>query len=283
MKKKILVPVDFSALSDAASAYAAAIAGMIHADVILYHSFFDQVYFSDGGFSTGFESGLLLTDELIHDLFKKKEEQLLAFAGMLTGQYPGVKFEARTESGDPVLQIPNACLKIAPELVVMGSARLGRKGRFAGSVCEKAMTACGVPVLAVAETVKFQKISAILYMTGFEPADTEAILKLSDTLSGYDGKFFCLHLESGKEEQLDHDKMDELAEKVMMLRLPQQFSFHVLSSENPHIVLEQFIKRNGIGLIAFIPHRRSFFRSLLHQEITKKDLFLTHVPILSLP
>ena len=76
MTGKILVPVDFSSHTKVFCSYAIYLAKLTGKDIILFHSFFDQIYSSDGGFATGFESGIMLTDEIILDFYRKKEIRL---------------------------------------------------------------------------------------------------------------------------------------------------------------------------------------------------------------
>ena len=288
MNPKILLPVDFSPLSSVSCDYAAGFAQLTGRDVILFHSFFDQIYFSDGGFSTGFESGIMLTDELILDLYKKKETRLAEMAAQCARKLAasgkaGSSFETLIESGDPEVQIPNACRNLKPGLVIMGSAGLGLKGRFPGSVCEKIMKNCGLPVMAIPETAVFKGLEQVVYMTEFNPSDPEAIRLLSETLSLASIRVDCLHLCPESDHQLALDKMDSLRTVVDAMNLPQSFQFVVKASYDLPRSLREFVDEKMVRLIAFIPHHRSFFKSLLHQDLTKKDLFLTQTPILSLP
>ena len=135
--KKILVPVDFSPNTWISCDYARELALATGAEIILFHSFFEQIYFSDGGFATGFESGIMLTDEIILDFYRQKERQLEELTMELGKTDNGsinkpLEVSYIIESGDPEIQILNAIDKIKPDLVVMGSAGLGKKGCLSG-------------------------------------------------------------------------------------------------------------------------------------------------------
>src|SRR5512145_2039625 len=124
--KKILVPVDFSKHTSVSSRYALQLAQVFGAEIILFHSFFDQFYYSDGGLSTGFESGLLMTDEIIMDFYKQKEMTLQELAKVLNSEIPKekagrIKISCRMESGNPEIQIINAINQLKPDMIVMGS------------------------------------------------------------------------------------------------------------------------------------------------------------------
>ena len=91
--------------------YAIYLAKLTGKDIILFHSFFDQIYFSDGGFATGFESGIMLTDEIILDFYRKKEIRLNEIAkemmdSLITQGSPAVSVTCQMESGNPEVQIP---------------------------------------------------------------------------------------------------------------------------------------------------------------------------------
>ncbi len=254
--KKILVPVDFSSHTDISCHYALSIAKDTGAELILFHSFFDQVYFTDGGFSTSFESGIMLTDEIILDFYKQKESLLKSIVdGLLSSLNPEdreqIKISSYMESGDPEVQIISAIQKHKPDLIIMGSTGMGKKSIFSGSVARRIIDHTNIPVLAVPAGADKGKIHNIAYMSVFDKNDPEAIRDIEALFSGFDFNLIILHINT------DQDKNE-------------QFD-----------MLRQSLVKNNIDLIAFIPHKRNAFMNLFHRGITREDLFLTQIPILA--
>lgn len=286
--KKILLPVDFSPNTVKSCDYALEIACKTGSVVTLFHSFFDQVYFSDGGFSTGFESGILLTDELILDFYKKKEERLKELAAEYTGimakkGFPGLSFNFIIESGDPQVNILQCAKSMNAGLIIMGSTGLGKKAHLAGSVCERIINHSSIPVLAVPESISYTDIEHVLYMTDFEEGDTTALAGIRNLFGQATKKIYCLHLDIGGNGKENDEQMLSLSRKAHQSITPGEISFHVIDCRQPVETINEFVQQNKIGLISFIPHRRGFFRSLIRQDLTKKDLFLTNIPILAMP
>lgn len=286
--KKIFVPVDFSPHSEISCNYAYDLGVLTGSEVVLFHSFFDQIYFSDGGFVTGFESGVMLTDELILDFFKQKEKKINELAERYNRKLRhdnihSLKFSCMIESGDPQHLILEACKQSDSGLIIMGSKGMGKKGYLSGSVCERVMNHSDIPVMAVSSGGGFPATRKVLYMTDYELEDVDAIENIRSFFRPVELDIFCLHLNISEHDSDAERKMRSLAEELDKKEIAGNISFHVINCQNPHDLLVSFIKEHGISLIAFIPHKRSLFKSLMHQGITKKDLFLTNIPILSTP
>lgn len=287
-KGNILVPVDFSAHTMASCHYALSLAISLNLDVLLFHSFFDQIYFSDGGFATGFETGIMMTDELILDFYKQKEtrireiaEELRNLAAKSGKEEISVKFQM--ESGDPEVQIMHAIERINPRLIVMGSSGMGKKRIFSGSVARRVIDHAEIPVIAVPDAELPALIKDVVYMTNFESYDSQALVEIDTLLSPLSIHIHCVHVCRFKDQDAAKQLMDSLSRKDIPVRPKTKLSFHTVAGDDYESSLTDYLDQNGISLIAFIPHKRYLFKDLLRQNITKDDLFLTRIPILAIP
>ena len=288
MKSKILVPVDFSPHTMASCRYALSLASLLNMDILLFHSFFDQIYFSDGGFSTGFETGIMMTDELILDFYKQKEARMETIAGELRSSSvkegnAEVSVQCQMESGDPEVQILNAIERVKPRLIVMGSGGIGRKSILSGSVARRIMDHTSVPVIAVPNIGLPENVNEIAYMTNFESYDTLAIAEIDALLSPLPISIHCVHVCQSQNDADAKMAMESLSKKEIPSRTATIISFTVISGDESEAALEKFLEQFNINLIAFIPHKRNVFKNLLRQNITKDDLFLTRIPIMAIP
>jgi nucleotide-binding universal stress UspA family protein len=284
--KRILVPVDFSPNTEITCQYALLIAESCGAEIILFHSFFDQIYFSDGGFSTSFESGIMLTDEIILDFYRQKEAKLKETAEAMESSvfHPdkaGVRVTAKMESGDPEIQILNAIQLLKPDLIIMGSSGMGKKNLFSGSVARRIIHHTEVPVIAIPHAERSQKIKNVAYMTTFDASDTNAILEVDNLFAPFHIKISCVHLANKDEETESRTKLRALSENQALSVLGERISFAVLDYHPDLDTLRDFLHENAIDLISFIPHKRNALKSLFYQGITKEDLFQTHVPVMA--
>jgi len=284
--KRILVPVDFSHHTDISCRYAIELAPPADSEIILFYSFFDQFFYTDGGFATGFESGVMMTDEIILDLFKQKELKLQELVKELKSLMEqddkmNIEISSRIESGNPEVQIIRILEQMKPDLVVMGSGGMGRKGLLAGSVARRIIDSASIPVVAVPELDRVQKVRNIAYMTTFNPGDFRVILKIEDLLSTFRVNIFCVHLAGSDPDPKALLKMNSLSDNQELSRLEGRISFHVLENDREEETLQNFVTENQIGLVAFIPHKRNLFRNLFYHGITREDLFQMQIPIMA--
>jgi nucleotide-binding universal stress UspA family protein len=284
--KKILVPVDFSTHTSVSSRYALQLAEVFGAEIILFHSFFDQFYYSDGGLSTGFESGLLLTDEIILDFYKQKENTLLELAknlkSIISKEKAGIiKISCRMESGNPEIQIINAINQLKPDIIVMGSGGMGKKALLSGSVARRIIDHTDIPVIAIPDRKDVPALLNIAYMTTYDPGDAGVICAIDALLEPFNARFFCLHISKGEPDEEIMQKMNTLSESVGLKSVEGRITFHLESDDTDNQVLDNFMKANKIGLIAFIPHKRNIFEDLFYQGITREDLFKTNIPVMA--
>jgi nucleotide-binding universal stress UspA family protein len=284
--KRILVPVDFSSHTGISCQYALSIARTTGAEIILFHSFFDQIYFSNGGLNTGFESGIMLTDEIVMDFFNQKELKLKNLADELKSilkqdEKTGINIIIRMESGDPDIQISHAIYELDPDLIIMGSGGMGKKGLLSGSVARHVVDNTEIPVIAVPDLSEVPSIRNVLYMTAFDDADPNVISKIDSVLSDFHVIIHCLHLLNDKNKSTAVHKMKELSENQLLQKVKGRIFFQTLEFNGNEDQLIDFIKTNEITLIAFIPHKRNIFKNIFYQGISREDLFLTHVPIMA--
>jgi nucleotide-binding universal stress UspA family protein len=278
--------VDFSAHTDISCQYALMISLVTGAEIILFHSFFDQFYYSDGGLSTGFESGLMMNDEIILDLYNQKKARLDRITKELNNRIlkngkAGKVISARMDSGDPEVQILQVAKEINPDLIVMGSGGIGKKGLLAGSVARRIIDHTEIPVIAVPDIKKIPQIKNIAYMTTFDLADLNVIPGIDSLLASFKVNIYCLHLSKNSPVSEDTEKMNVHSEILAPINHDGRISFHVLKIDHEEEVLQNFMTEHQIGLIAFIPHKRHMFEDLFYQGIKKEDLFETRTPILA--
>jgi nucleotide-binding universal stress UspA family protein len=285
--KRILVPVDFSPHTGTSCQYALKIAKATGAEIILFHSFFDQLYFSGSGFNSGgFESGIMLTDEITLDFHKQKETRLKELAdelqsSLLKSGEPVVKIIYRMEIGDPEVQILQAAEQLDPDLIIMGSSGMGKKRLLSGSVARRIMNSAEIPVIAVPDLDEVPDIRNVVYMTNFNFADHNVIIRIEELLSPFHVNIFCLHLCDENGNAIAKQKMDNFASSQPLKTLEGRISFHLLDAENQQEGLRIFMEEHKADLVVFIPHKRNVLKNIVFHGLTKEDLFLTHIPILA--
>ena len=144
----ILVPVDFYPHSEAAVKFAAKMADLMNASLVVLHVVHDPV--DVPGFYTREEK----KERRLRRMEDVGREMLDKFiAKMIKGSpdLPAIK-QAKTKmvTGIPVTRILEVVEQIQPKCVVMGSqGRTGLAQAFVGSTAEKVVHLCQVPVTIV--------------------------------------------------------------------------------------------------------------------------------------
>ena len=284
--KTIFVPLDFTTRAEKVMEYVFNLAVQTNANILLFHSFFDQIYFSDGGFATGFETNVLVTDEIIGDFYEQRKQNMAdasnALKEKIRSRGLNIRVETRIESGDPEYQILEVSREIEPFLIVMGSKGIGKKGILTGSVTRKVMNHSKYPVIAVPGTEFTGQIRNIAYMTDFSNDDQRSLKKLLDLFEPHKPVIYCIHLLKGNDGEKCREKIKGLVSSDELSGYRDRLSGETLSGRDIQSAINEFIMKNKINLIAFIPHKRNILKEWFSHDITKKDLFLTNVPILGI-
>lgn len=140
--KNILVPIDFSPMSERLMAVAEGLAGAYSARLILVH-----VAHPDPDF-VGMEVGPQYMRDSWAELFKEQHKELQALAAGLNERK--VKADALLVQGPTVRMILQEAHKFKADLIIMGSHGHGALYHLlVGSVCEGVLRKAPCPVLVV--------------------------------------------------------------------------------------------------------------------------------------
>jgi nucleotide-binding universal stress UspA family protein len=139
--KTILVPTDFGEPSESALDYAIDFARVFGSDIVLLHAYEIPIM----GFPDG---ALVATAELTTSITESARIGLER--QMKTREGSGVAMRAIVKQASPVDAVNEVADETHAELVVMGThGRRGLPRALLGSVAEKVVRACKVPVLTV--------------------------------------------------------------------------------------------------------------------------------------
>jgi nucleotide-binding universal stress UspA family protein len=144
---RILVPLDFSAHSEAALHYAVALAARLGASLDVLHVVDDP--FGSGAWAS--ESAALphrYIEELYQNLVEEGERQLAKYRSVPEKSRVAATFTVR--SGQPAASIVDYADAIEADLIVMGThGRTGLKHTFMGSVAERVVRHARCPVVTL--------------------------------------------------------------------------------------------------------------------------------------
>ncbi|HEX7408479.1 MAG TPA: universal stress protein [Candidatus Binatia bacterium] len=139
---RILVPVDFSPDSQNALRYAADLAAVFGAEIMMLHVV-EPVYVAEPYLGVAPEFGMFLDEQM------RNAKAVLAGLGTDLKK-KGQRVRTMVTAGPPALLIVDTAKDIGTDLIVMGThGRTGLAHMFIGSVAEKVVRTAQCPVLTV--------------------------------------------------------------------------------------------------------------------------------------
>jgi len=281
---RILVPVDFSANSANACQYALGLAEMLHAEIMLLHSYYFPVINSiDYGEGLSYVVNI---NDTITEIAEKAKTNLVSLYENLKKEienkkFKNVKLNFTLTNGNPANEIMEVYETYHPDLIVMGTkGKSINKSNHFGSVAANTINETEVPLLTIPEVSKYKGISRvnILFVTKFAESDYKAIKKLMSLVYIFDVKFNFIHI--GEVNSENKEKIGNLKEFFNNLYPGYNIECNIIDSENTLETLEHFIGDKNIDIIAMTTHRRNFITKIFYPSMTKKMLFQTDTPLL---
>ncbi|MDO1450389.1 universal stress protein [Rhodocytophaga aerolata] len=268
--KTILVPTDFSSHATNAVMYAASLAGLLNAKVILFHSYHVPVAIS--------EYSVILMAEPAIDQNTLDELQLLEKrVKEIAGNIP-VETIIRE---DLLLDGIRAVVKEKEvDLLVLGT--LGAKGLeevLIGSHSAYILENVDCPVLIIPACASQKKLEKIIYATDFQFNDFRYINQLIDLARPSQAQIIITHISTHKKQ--DEELMawfKEIAEPNIAYPF---ISFKSFTGDQVLDELCHAIKFLEADMVCMATARRSFFEKILHGSLTKKMAYHCEVPLLA--
>lgn len=288
--KKILVPVDFSAHTDITCTYALEFAKTMDSEIQLYHTYFDQIVIPDSTFPDTMDMNTMYNEELMKELLHQAEKNLDELRNKLENKIKREKLENITvrtmvTGGDIELEIKEVCREYKPDLVVMGSRGEGKSLTAWGRISTFIVNHVNVPVVMIPDIKGFIGIQNTMIAVDLSEENQKLIDHVIELLRPFNSQLSCVHFLLHKKNKKEETNRFESFKNAVTLRTKSStMSFFIIAvEEDNQRSIEDFIREKNITLIAFQPHKRSFFYTLFTNNITKKNFFSTNVPLIAIP
>lgn len=270
MINKILIPTDFSPVSENALNYALQVAEKSGASLHILHV--KQVPMIDATYPADtYQLYAAEMDELEEDNQKKLETSLLGKTA--------VKYTFFSTMGFVADEVVNHAGEHGIDLIVMGTTGASGiaellVGSNAASVIGKAL----VPVLIIPPAHVYRNINHILYSTDFNEPEFPAVSRMMFFAELYDAKVSVLHVKT------EYDKYFN-SENNFFVRNKEQFSkneINIINIKEGDVseIIDQYVDELSIDLLVMAKHNRSFFDRLFHRSLSKKMAYHSKVPLL---
>ncbi|HPF11263.1 MAG TPA: universal stress protein [Flavobacteriaceae bacterium] len=278
MKKKILIPTDFSRNAYDAIAYA----------VDLFEKVPCEFYILNVYSLTDYATDNIMVPQLDGNLFDKlKENSEKGLEKILTQL--SFRDESDRHSFATLSQQNNLidALKDIVELKDIDLIVMGTKGAadalnvvFGSNTVLVMEKIRNCPVLAIPPNTIFQPINEIVFPTGFKThfkmQEMHALVAIAQLV---EAPIRIVHLV--RESALDEEQQNykELLESCFE---GLEYSFHSLDNKNLNEAVEVFAQSRDSGMIAFVNKKHTFFTNLFRTPMVKELGMHAKVPVLAL-
>lgn len=272
MRRKILLPTDFSDNAWSAAVYA----------LKLFKGEVCTFYFLN---STNIKVSTLsnLSNKLLKTMQDNSKKELLALKDLAETSNANANhnFQIILSSDDLKKAIKKAVKEWQINLIVMGTkGATGAKEFFFGSNTIHVIKSVGnCPVLAVPEEYDFVVPNQIAFPTDFNRFYSDKELKpLKQIADLYNSKIRIVHI---NEEEILNDVQEYNLMMLQSFLNDYDYSLHWMpkySSKTNEI--NDFVKELEINILAMINYKHSFIDKIINEPVIKKIGFHTNVPFL---
>lgn len=287
--KKILVLVDFSHNTDITCTYALQYAKSFTSEILLYHTYFDQIVITDSSFPDTIDMNTMYNEELMKEILHQSEKKLIELENKILTKIKnenikGVTVRTEVTGGDIESELKEICNEYQPDLVVIGNRGEGKNISIWGRVSTYIVNHVNNPVMMIPEIKGFLGFSNIMVGIDLGEENKALIERVLTLFYSFPVELFCVHfLIPGKYKE-DKERFQALKNQFNNKEFKGKISFEMIEiQEDNQKAIDTYIREHNIELIAFQPHKRSIFYTLFTANITKKNLFATNIPLLAIP
>lgn len=268
MIKHLLVPIDFSEISENATKIAANIAAETDAKVTLLHSYLIPGY--SGGMA--YETFIPPIDEHIELINKQLDE----FAEELP-ELNGLRVEKISIPGSVQDIIGDYVQDNDVDLVITGTrGASGFMGFLLGTESERIEAEVKCPVVLIPENTTLKKGVKIAFAHDYKSVIVQQQRNiLQFFLDFYNGTLHVVHVER------KHDT-PEAEQSVINNLKGLQANFHKVVNDDVEKGLNDYVEKNNVNMLALIYHDHGFLNRIFGRSTTRKLTYHTKIPLLVL-
>ena len=269
--KTIIVPTDFSSISNNAMDYAVGLAKQTGSSLLLFHAYQVPVSMTD--------VPIVLVS--VEELQKNAETKMADVKKSLEQTTAGlVKIYAETKLGDTVDELEDLCNRIKPFAVVMGTkGATGLERVFFGSTTLTTIKHLSWPVIVVPPEKKYSAIKKIGFACDFrEVVETTPAHFIRDFVKEFNAEIHVLNVDSKNAHFKPESPEQSALLHTMLEDLNPKYDF--IEDENIEAGIEKFAEKNNLDLIITIPKKHKLLEGLFRKSHTKDLVFHSHLPIM---
>jgi nucleotide-binding universal stress UspA family protein len=272
--KTIIAATDFSPLSTNAVNYAADMACMTDAQLVLFHVYALPMAMGDIPVANYNIEQMEAEAELMIGKLKEKLVER-------TGNRIIIHTEVR--SGDVLTQLLDYCSKIKPYSVVFGAeSASGIERALFGGKTLSALKKIQCPLLIVPPLTKFSNIRKIgLACDMKDVVESVRVNEIKELVKEFGAELHVLHV---SEETKDTFSQETIEESGMLQEMIGDLhpKYHFINEPVVEKGIIEFAEKNKLDLLIIIPKKHSLVSRLFRYSHSKELVLHAHVPVMSI-
>jgi nucleotide-binding universal stress UspA family protein len=280
--KTYLVPIDFSEAAENAAHFAAALSKQTDTEeIILMNAYYISPYED----MLPNPDMLMLREQEIEESAADRLDQLAHLKRKLQKVVrAGVKIKTRLNRSHLLRAVVDTVIEDKVDLVFLGSkgnSSLGEPG--IGSHVVKVSKASPAPVIVVPPNYKYQLIDSAVIACDFKQVTENIPMEILHKLLGKQQiKLQVVNIDSDGRHA--NANAEQLAEESALHNMLKHYHPHYYFINNPNVIkgILSFAEEHKAEMVIALPHRYSFFQSLMHSSISQQLASNSSVPVLLL-
>jgi len=265
-----LVPVDFSPASNNAVLYAANLAKVLDARILLFHAYMLPTPVSEVPYV------MISADSLKHE----NEELIKKSAAQIASQFQ-VETIWEVRIGIASDEIKSITREQTIDLVIMGMKGAGGFEKIIGSTTTNVINKVRIPVLIIPHDAGYTPLSKIAYASDFSYKKS---FHLFDPLLNLANKFKAVI-------SIIHIQLTHAGESAAILMGKKELESTFDGHEHRFVTVEEksvtgginsYLQKNSPNLLVMVAHKHDFFERIFSKNHTKAMSYETHIPMLVL-
>jgi nucleotide-binding universal stress UspA family protein len=266
----ILVPVDFSPISSTASRYAAELAKLFKAKILLFHAYMLPTPVTDMPY--------IMTT--VDEVQKENEAMIRKEAEKLHGEF-GIETEWLVRIGIPSDETKVLTEERAISLIVLGMRGAGGIDKIIGSTTTNVVRKVRTPALIVPHDAVFSTFSNITYASDFSYTTSSSLFTvLKEFCDAFKSRLHVIHVSKDAAEQSAGRETALQNLKSHFPGIDQEF----VTVPDPSVVhgINTYLQTHSSDLLVMVAHKHGFFDRLFSKSRTASMAYETRIPLLVL-
>ena len=282
--KKILIPTDFSNHSRNAAFYAVELAKQLRAHLVLYHAYsVPSAITSPPVYSYSFPDKSKLMEEVdkieTSNFVRLKFFRDTILKGKRNPCCSIVQQRAFVNEG-----ITQYATNHDNDLIVMGTRGSQQAGdMLISNITWGVIQKSKVPVLAIPEGCKYQKIKHICFINNIREDDAALIQKLSGYAEMFNARLSVVHISNKPGNHEEQKFFDSHSKDHFRKTGNENLDFKMLEHKDVSVALAEYLKDTNVDLLAMSYEKRELFDQLFDQSFNRMFARHADVPLLAFP